>query len=480
MTQADEEARRRAGRARQVGLFRYQLICEVTGPQLSARQRGQLVRELAAREHDAPGGGKVRVSEQTIRRWIRWWRSGGFEALVPSPARVTPRTPAEVLALAVALKRENPERTATQITRILRAQAGWAPSDRTLQRHFVRLELDRQLQGRPQVFGRFEADRCNELWTGDALHGPVICGRKTYLFAFIDDRSRAVMAARFGFSEDTVRLAAALRPALASRGVPERIYVDNGSAFVDSWLLRACASLGIKLVHSAPGRPQGRGKIERFFRTVRDQFLVEITEEAATRITGLEELNRLFTAWAETVYHVTPHSETGVAPLRRWQEGIRVPLPLPTPAQLREAFLWAEFRTVAKTATVSLHGNTYQVGELLTGRRAELVFDPFDLADIEVRYGGRSFGQAVAFTIGRHSHPKARPEQPGHDNPPPAGIDYLALIGAAHDGQLAERINYAALLGSSQDPATPAAQPSAQLPGQMTLNEAITGPQEDQ
>ena len=72
------------------------------------------------------------------------------------------------------------------------------------------------------------------------------------------------MAARFGFAEDTVRLAAALRPALASRGVPENIYVDNGSAFVDAWLLRACARLGVKLVHSAPGRPQGRGKIERF------------------------------------------------------------------------------------------------------------------------------------------------------------------------------------------------------------------------
>jgi putative transposase len=140
------------------------------------------------------------------------------------------------------------------------------------------------------VFGRFEAARCNELWTGDALHGPVICGRKTYLFAFLDDRSRAVMAARFGFSEDTVRLAAALRPALASRGVPERIYVDNGSAFVDSWLLRACASLGIQLVHSTPGRPEGRGKIERFFRTVRDQFLVEITSEAAAGITGLEAI----------------------------------------------------------------------------------------------------------------------------------------------------------------------------------------------
>ncbi len=466
VTQADEEARRRAEQARQVGLFRYRLVSEVTGPQLSARQRGQRVRELAAAEHDGPGGGKVRMSEQTIRRWVRSWRAGGFEALVPAPARVSPRTPAEVLALAVALKRENPDRTAVQITRILRAQAGWAPSDRTLQRHFVRLELDQELEGRPQAFGRFEASRCNELWTGDALHGPVITGRKTYLFAFLDDRSRAVMAARFGFSEDTVRLAAALRPALASRGVPERIYVDNGSAFVDSWLLRACASLGIKLVHSTPGRPEGRGKIERFFRTVRDQFLVEITQDAAAAITGLEELNRLFTAWAETVYHPRPHSETGAPPLRRWQEGIPVPLPLPTPAQLREAFLWSEFRTVTKTATISLHGNTYQVDELLTGRKVELVFDPFDLTGIEVRYGGRSFGQAVAFTIGRHAHPKARPEQPAAA-PPATGIDYLALVGTTHDTQLAERINYAALLGGSHDP--------GQLPGQMTIEQALAG-----
>jgi putative transposase len=225
VTQDDEEQRRRAERARQAGLFRYGLIQDVIDPLLSAAQRGALVRELAGREHDGPSGARTRVSEQTIRRWIRAWRAGGFQALVPAPARVTPRTPAEVLALAVALKRENPRRTAVQVTRILRAQAGWAPSDRTLRRHFARLELDREIEGAPQVFGRFEASRCNEIWTGDALHGPVITGRKTYLFAFLDDRSRAVMAARFGFSEDTVRLAAALRPALASRGVPESIYV---------------------------------------------------------------------------------------------------------------------------------------------------------------------------------------------------------------------------------------------------------------
>src|ERR1039457_3485258 len=170
MAEAVEEARRRAERSRRAGLFRYQLIQEVTDPGLSARQRGALVRELAGREHDGPAGQKVAVSAQTIRRWVRDWRAGGFEALVPAPARVSARTPAEVLALAAALKKENPQRTAAQVTRILRAQAGWAPSDRTVRRHFERLELNRHIQGRSaESFGRFEADRCNEIWTGDAL-----------------------------------------------------------------------------------------------------------------------------------------------------------------------------------------------------------------------------------------------------------------------------------------------------------------------
>jgi len=130
---------------------------------------------------------------------------------------------------------------------------------------------------------------------------------------------------------------------------------------------------------------------------VREQFLVELTEDRLAQVSDLAELNRLFTAWVETVYHPAIHSETGTAPLRAWCEGVPDPLPRPSPAQLREAFLWSEYRTVTKTATVSLHANLYQVDELLVGRKVELVFDPFDLTEIEVRYGGRSFGAAVAF-----------------------------------------------------------------------------------
>jgi putative transposase len=281
------------------------------------------------------------------------------------------------------------------------------------------------------------------------LHGPVIAGRKTYLFGFLDDHSRLLVGHRFGFAEDTVRLAAALRPALASRGVPSAVYVDNGSAFIDAWLLRACAKLGIKLIHSTPGRPQGRGKIERFFRRVRDQFLVELsTPDSDVLVPDLLSLNRLFTAWTETEYHRTTHSETGQTPLERWSAGD--PPALPTPAVLREAFLWETTRTVTKTATVSLHGNTYLVEGGLVGRRVELVFDPFDLTTIEVRLHGKPMGLAIPHRIGRHAHPKATPEQP-EPPAPGSGIGYLKLIDAAHQAELADRVNYTAFTPADND-----------------------------
>jgi putative transposase len=447
MSKAEEEQQARLERARAVGLFRYMLIREAADPALSSRQRGAMVRAIAAREHAGPSGQPVRVTRWTLDVWIRAWRQGGFDALVPAPRQSQPRTPPEVMALAAALKKENPARTAAQVQRILRAQSGWAPDERTIQRMFNRTGLTALVtpEATP-AFGRFEAARPNEIWTGDALHAIRLAGRKTYLFAFLDDHSRAVMAARFGFAEDTVRLAAALRPALGSRGVPEHVYVDNGSAFVDAWLLRACAKLGIKLVHSQPGRPQGRGKIERFFRTVRGQFLAELTEARAARVKDLAELNRLFTAWVETVYHIRAHSETGQPPLARWEAG--GPFPVPAEPALAEAFRWSEWRTVTKTATVSMHGNRYQVDPGLAGRRVELVFDPFDLTVLSVRSGGRDAGAATPHHITRHAHPKARPEPlPGDDIPRATGIDYLALLGEQHDRHDARPVNYAALAG---------------------------------
>jgi putative transposase len=450
VTSGFEQARRRE-QAEQVAYWRYQLIRDPADPHLSPRARGRLVRTLAATVHRGPFGDEVRVSRQTLDRWIRAWRRGGFTALQPPPRQVTPRTPTDVLDLAAALKREQPDRTAAQVARVLRAHCGWSPSERTLLRHFERLELRTRPDGQPpEVFGRFEAEAPNVRWVGDALHGPKIAGRKTYLFCFLDDHSRAVMGARWGLFEDVVRLTAALRNGLAARGVPQSIHVDNGSAFVDDALKRAAAKLGIRIIHSTPYRPEGKGKIERFFETVRGQFLVEIGDGG--RIKDLQELNRLFVAWVETVYHRRVHEGTSAPPLDRWLSG--APFPQPSPEALAEAFLWSVNRQVRKTAEVGLFGNTYEVDPFLTGRVVELVFDPFDLTRIEVRHNGKPMGLAKPRVIGRHVHHKARAEQPTPP-PPPTGIDYLHLVETEHARADARRINFDAITSGHTQPDQP-------------------------
>jgi putative transposase len=210
--------------------------------------------------------------------------------------------------------------------------------------------------------------------------------------------------------------------------------------------LATLARLGVRLTHSKPGRPQGRGKIERAFRTVREQFLVEIG--TGRELDDMAELNKLFTAWVETVYHQRVHSETGQAPLQRWdrswaaaREAGRGPV-LTSPDQLREAFLWSEERAVTKTATVSLQGNTYEVDAALVGRKVELRFDPFDLGDIAVAYQGRDMGKAVPHEVKRHVHPKARPDET--TAPVEAsGIDYLKLLAARHERDIVAKVSYA-------------------------------------
>lgn len=127
----DQDSARRV-RAREVGLFRYGLISEALDPALSTKQRGRLVRAVAAQSHPGPFGTPVQVSRASLDRWIRDYRAGGFAALVPAPRRVLAGTPAHVLELAVALKTEAPDRTAAQVAVVLAAHGGFAPSPRTL------------------------------------------------------------------------------------------------------------------------------------------------------------------------------------------------------------------------------------------------------------------------------------------------------------------------------------------------------------
>jgi putative transposase len=374
-------------------------------------------------------------------------RAGGFDALVPAPRQCAPRTEADVVELAAGLKMENPARTAAQVRRILAARLGWAPSERAIQRWFAARELTTRPDGRPpQAFGRFQADAVNEIWTADLMNGPPVGGRVCHLAAIIDDSSRFLTGYQFVRRPDAVRFAGVLRAAIARHGIPAILYCDNGSCFADESLARTCAVLGIKLVHSQPGRPMGRGKVERAFETIQQQFLVEVTGDEAhparRQVKNLDELIDLLDGWVRAVYQARVHSETGQAPQARYAAA--GPPARPEPVLLREAFRWSAIRLVRKTATVALEGNAYSVDPFLVGRKVELVFDPFDLTQVTVYWAGRKVGTAVPQVIGRHAHPKAPPDE----DPAPAaltGIDYLQLVTDADQAALGEQLNLAAL-----------------------------------
>ena len=443
----------------EIALHRWAVIAEAASDRLTAAERGAAVRQIAARAHTHPDGSARWYSRGTIDRWLRAWRAGGLEALRPSPRADagTVRAHPELFAEAAALRLELPGRSAAQIASILFHRHGITVAERTIRAQLRRAGLHREaLAAEPKTYGRYEAARPNERWISDVLIGPWVPwprregSVRARLFLIVDDHSRLLVDGRFFAHENARACQDLLRRAVTRRGLPEVFYCDNGAPFSNAWLARTCAVLGVRLVHSQPYSPQGRGIQERLNRYIREAFLSEATHHG---IESLEQLNDLFAAWAEHVCNRRAHAETGQAPVDRFEGG--GPPRQAAPALLAEAFRWSVTRKVTRTATVPLEGNAYAVDPALTGRRAELRYDPEDLSRIEVYLDGKPAGAAVPFVTRRHVH-RAVP-QAARPEPIATGVDYLGLVAAAHDDEAGTgaKIDFAQLAmstpGSGQD-----------------------------
>jgi hypothetical protein len=242
---------------------------------------------------------------------------------------------------------------------------------------------------------RFEAQLPNDLWQSDVMHGPSVAvdgkNRKTYLIAFIDDMSRLICHAQFYLSENLNAYLDALRQALLTRGLPRKLYVDNGPAFRSFHLHQITASLGIALIHAKPYQPQGKGKIERFFRTVRSDFL------PAVRAQSLNDLNLALDCWIRDVYHNREHTSTGQTPLARYAahcECVRA-----TPKDLPDHFRQQARRRVAKDRTVSLAGRLFEAPIALIGKQITLFYHAHDPARVQARYEGKSYGMLTVVDL---------------------------------------------------------------------------------
>ena len=427
-----------------VALFRYGLIAELIHLPPGSPGISDQLRAKAEQEYTIPGSRRRRVAAETLRDWLKLYRRGGFDALLPKPRtdrgqpRRLPDTVAETL---IALKEQHPKLSVRLL--IARARESDAvPADQalpisTVYRLFQREGLMVKKTDSPTGTDRrrFAFRHAGALWMSDVMHGITVGDgkgkrRKTYLIAFLDDATRVIPYAAFAFAENTAAFLPVFKQALIRRGIPERLYVDNGANYRSRHLALVCAKLGVALIHARPHQPQGKGKIERFFRTLRATLLTQLTAEDTQ---SLEALNRRLWAFIEGEYHQNPHRGLeGQTPLEHWaQVGGQVRFP---DAALDDLFLAEQKRRVMNDRTVSLQGQVYEVDAVLVGETVTLRYDPAAPPGrpLDVWHNGRPAGNATL--LDAYANTTVRRDRPSSqltaDTPPPEPTPSRLNLGA--------------------------------------------------
>jgi len=439
-------------RREQIALFRYGVIADLIHlPRGKGSGLYDKLREKSERDWEIPFTRRRRLATETLRDWLTAYRKGGFDALKPKRRRDNGKTraiPQDVADLLVQTKEEHRKLSVPLLIDKVTAEHE-LPDElelkpATVHRLLARHGLNRKAAGEPtdKDKRRFTFEHAGELWMSDVMHGPRVVGehgrkRKTYLIALIDDATRVVPYAAFAFSENTASLLPVLEQAVRRRGIPKRLYVDNGSAFRSKHLALVCAKLAITLIHARPYRPAGKGKIERLLRTVRMRLLPTLT---ADDFKSLAALNRKLWGWIEGEYHHTPHRGLGGdTPLDRWATcSGEVQL---AEADVGELFLFEEKRKVAKDRTVSLDGMLYEVDAVLVGQTVTLRYDRSKPGrPVQVWHDGQRVqlakvldAYANCFVKRKTSHDRLQVSAP--PEPPPEGLRLRDLKRDDSDGE---------------------------------------------
>jgi transposase InsO family protein len=360
----------------QIALIRYKLISPVLAE--PARVQNEYFRTQAAKRHEFPRYGNRQVKVSTLKCWLKAYRKNGFDGLKPK----------------IRSDRGRPRKADPQMLDAIRVQCKAYPYI-TVKRLHEKL-IQQELIGHPPIhyntllrivkeeqllnFGdkrrdkrtRFETDHINCLWMCDFMHGPqVTVNRKTYkaiLCAIIDDHSRMIVGHGFALTETVLSLTVVLKDAFQAFGFPQRLYVDNGASFSSDILAKTCALSAISLIHSKPYDSPSRGKIERFFRTVRERFLSSMTEKPT-----LEQLNASFSIWLHDDYHHKLHTGIDERPIDRYHRSCsHTNITRPTKAELDEIFLVRHERVVNNDATISFKGNIFEVPTAYIRQRVDI------------------------------------------------------------------------------------------------------------
>jgi hypothetical protein len=247
---------------------------------------------------------------------------------------------------------------------------------------------------------------------------------QVFLQATLDDASRLIPHAQFYPNQGLDAFLDCLRQAIAARGIPTRLYMDNAKIYRSPQLARIAASIGILIIHTPPYQPEGRGKIERFFRSVREQFLASLEPQA---LLSIEQLNERLWHWLDTVYHRREHSALQTTPLLRWQRDIEHIRQLAPATDLRRLFFHRLDRLVRKDSTFLLHNRLYEAPPHLAGHTIEVRFDPLDSALVEIWFQGKQEATARPVDpVVNGQLPSIKPA--ASPEPEPTSINFVELL----------------------------------------------------
>ena len=386
--------------------FRYGVIADLLNTHLCRGDLNALIKGKAQLKHKIPYSGRTSISTACIRNWLFRYRKYGKAGLLPKQRKDCGTSKAlseQEVAAIISLLEKRPYLTAAAAVKLLQQEGKItrAVSKSSLSRLIIASGLKRterlKLKDTEEnlKFNFFYPLECVQ---ADDLHAfPVPDGKgkkhKAILMAFMCDATRRIVYANFTFSERSVAFESGIKHILKSHGKIGQLYVDNGAPFISSQTKRICDILRIRICHSRPGVPKGRGKIERFFRTVRDQFLRPLDEES---IKSIEDLNIRFLTWLESEYHRNPHRGIGGStPLEAWLNGTKYLTTMDPSVDLERVFYHIQYRKVYKDSTFTVGGILYEAPSILSGCKIKIYYDPIpERRRVFVESDGKDFGEA--------------------------------------------------------------------------------------
>lgn len=365
-----------------LALFRYNLVMPLINGDFPDQNKTAYLHRIAETERAFPDGRRGHVQMGTLREWALKYRKEGFSGLKPKPRKdlggsrkLSARQKDEIIRL----KTENPRRPATTIRRNM-IETGFfqtgIPSESTIQRYLAKVVPDLRWH-QIEDMRAFEMAHVNELWQMDTTHGPFVTQdgrkRKVYIVGIIDDASRYLVGWHLSYEDNSMAVQMALKQAIETYGKPRQLYADNGKPYVNKQLALICAELGIGIRHAQIYHGNQKGKIERWFGVMKQQWMSNINYEAYH---SLEELQESFAHYVRDRNSQSnrnlPHKETPIDRFSREPEMIHQV----TPQRLKRAFLHRTERMVGHDGTINLNSQQYETGRATIGEKVTVRYQP--------------------------------------------------------------------------------------------------------